>query len=260
MHPDPTENVLKSFPHIPAVSIIHGTIEGERPFLSNQIKKYVCVSQEVATFVRNEFNILEDKVTVVPNFIDLADYQYNPSISSGLSFLWAGLICKRTIRSLEAAINITARIRGAQLVVIGRQAMDVNFPNLPSIHYEGVRKITSEFLSGFNLVFAVGRTALETIATGIVVYVLGQDGSDGLVTEGNFQKFALTNFSGRTLPNPYSVRMYDIYATEIAYIMNSPKIYRRLCDSYEEIIKQFDSKKIVGEIEQVLKSFSTGWK
>lgn len=260
MHPEPTKNALKSFPHIPAVSVIHGTIKGEKPLLSDQIKKYVCVSQEVATFVRNEFNISEDRVTVVPNFIDLADYKYNPSILPGLNFLWAGLICERTIRSLEAAINITARIKGAQLVVIGRQAMDINFPNLPSIRYEGVRKITSEFLSGFNLVFAVGRTALESIATGVPVYVLGQDGSDGLVTEDNFQKFALTNFSGRTLPNPYSVRMYDIYATNIAYIMNSSKIYRRLCDSYEEIIRQFDSRKIVGEIEQVLKSFSTCWK
>ncbi|MFH1624900.1 MAG: hypothetical protein ABID54_07065, partial [Pseudomonadota bacterium] len=70
-----------------------------------------------------------------------------------------------------------------------------------------------------------------------------------------FRRYALTNFSGRTLPNPYSTRMYDIYAANIVYIMNSPKTYRRICDSYKEIIKEFDSKKVVGEIEQILRYF-----
>lgn len=252
MHPKPTEFLLERFPHVPASVIVHGTVKGEHPYISERIAKYIAVSPEVAGFLRDNFSIPGEKIQIVQNFIELDTFRPLEEISPGLRFLWVGTICERTVKSLEAAINITIRIKGSNLLIIGPMLKDVRLPDSEDIRYGGYRQISSEFLSKFNLIFAVGRTALESMATGVPVCVLGQAGGDGIVTAETLSRFELTNFSGRTLPDVYSARMYDVYAVQIAGLMNDPDLFKQVSNGYRKIIQKFDVKKAATEIENLL--------
>jgi len=250
MHPRPIMAMLEKYPNVPAIATHHGIMDGERITQPSQFQKLIVVSEEVKHHAITHSGVLPEQIEVVPNFIDLDVYPHRIIEKPPFRFLWAGRVTAYTAKALRAAMEITDKV-SARLTVLVDKIEKVKAPkNYPIEVYER-RPITSDYLSRFGLVFGSGRFALEAIATGIPVVIVGREGSDGIVRENLLSRFMYSNFSGRTYPTVYSNELYNRLAKRIEYMFKSSALYQNINKEYEHIRKLFDSEIHISKIESI---------
>lgn len=68
--PDVVIFLLQQFHYVPFVSIIHSEVRSETPIIDARISHYIAIRQPIADMLINEYNIPEEKVSLIYNPID----------------------------------------------------------------------------------------------------------------------------------------------------------------------------------------------
>ncbi len=187
-----TLTALLHFPGVPAVYFCHGWLPWEEaPPRFPRIFRYVAVDHTVRDRLVFEHGIPEDKIRVILNFVDLQRFvrrgplppkPVRALVLSNYARENDGLVA---VREACARAGIRVEVAGAG---VGR----------PSAEPE-------KLLSGYDLVFAKARSAMEAMAVGAAVVLCDRGKAGPMVTSGEFERLRRANFGIRELVDPISV-------------------------------------------------------
>jgi hypothetical protein len=181
---------IMALPGVPAIYVCHGATRADAQPRHPRIFRYVAMSGTLRLRMAVESNIPEGMIEVVPNPVNLGRFREVrvPPERPRRAFVYS--------RVVTPANRLGAAIAAAAL----RTGLEIEFLRMPG----GRRRIADPeaFLLGYDLVFASGRSAIDAMACGCAVIVLG--GATGgwaavncgeLVDETSFARLREANFT-----------------------------------------------------------------
>ncbi|MBI4927497.1 MAG: glycosyltransferase family 4 protein [Anaerolineae bacterium] len=186
-----TMTALARFPQTPAVFVCHGWIPWQEiPPVHPRIFQYVTVSDALQDRLIYQYGIAPEKITTILNSVDLERFQprlplpdhpkrvlvFNNQIAEGNKLNLIRSVCLRN---------------GLELDVVGYSVRSPSFS-------------PEKDLSKSDIVFAVGRSALEGLAVGSAVICCSIDGVAQMVTMENLERLRRNNFGIRVLTRPFT--------------------------------------------------------
>ncbi len=183
---------LDAFPGVPAVFVCHGAIPWEEaPPRHPRILRYVAISDALADHLVLRGGVPSDRVTVIPNFVDLDRFRpREPVAERPQRALVFGNRCRED--------NYLPQIRDA----CARRGIAIEARGLGVGH---VWTAPERHLGDFDVVFAVGRSALEAMAVGAAVVLCQVEGLGPMVTRDNFHALRRLNFGIAALDQPLNL-------------------------------------------------------
>lgn len=184
-------------------------------------KRVIAVSDDVRDHLIKNFKVGPDKISVIPNGIDLN--KFDPKIDSSAAEKELGfgpgdlkivyisrLMGARgeiALKLIEALPLIEEEFPGIKLAVVGegdkyneicRRAEDYNAQRKGGgVIVTGARLDTPHLMKTADVAVGVGRVALEAMAMVKPVIIAGEAGFMGILDPGNFEVAMRHNFSGR---------------------------------------------------------------
>ncbi|HEV8484822.1 MAG TPA: glycosyltransferase [Blastocatellia bacterium] len=244
-----TMTALLRFPGVPAVYFCHGWLPWEEaPPRFPRILRYVAVDNTCRDRLVYEHGIPEDRIKVLLNFVDLERFKARgplpPRPNRALVFS-----NNATEDSYVRMIRMVCERANIKLDVVGLKA------NNPLERPESV-------LGAYDLVFAKGRAALESLAVGAAVVLCDLTGIGPLVTAGEFDRLRSLNFGIRTLRDQVSeevierrIATYDRQdAAEVSRRVRATAGREAAVDQieevYREVLREFRSTSKSDPIEE----------
>lgn len=109
-HKPITENLSRLFPNTPIITTIHSeVIEIEKPFIANNVKKYIAIRPEIKDFLVKDFEIKEEDISVIYNPIDTDKFKVvnNPEKRNKKRTLFVGTIDYLRAETIVDLVNET---------------------------------------------------------------------------------------------------------------------------------------------------------
>lgn len=173
---------LASLPGVPAVYQCHGAVWREAVPRHPRIYHYLAVSRTQAERMAIESNIAPEDLTVLLNGVDL-------EVFSTVRTLPPRPLRALFYNSRHAAVSPTVMaIREAA----DRHGLAIDFVGA---HFDRVLLAPEHVLPDYDIVFASGRSAIDALACGCAVIVLGRTSCGDLVRPENYERYRQTNFS-----------------------------------------------------------------
>lgn len=194
-----TMTALARFPHTPAVFVCHGWIPWEEiPPLHPRILQYVTVSDALRDRLIYQFGIPPEKTRTILNSVDLERFSPRAPLPDvpKRALVFNNQVAEKNVLGIFQ--RVCAR-NGLELNVVGYGSQYPSYA--PEIE-----------LRKSDIVFAVGRSALESLAVGCAVVCCGVDGVAQMVTTANLENLRRNNFGIRVLNRPLTE---DILTEEI---------------------------------------------
>lgn len=170
------------FPQVPIVYACLGPFHPlEQPGLDRGLfTRFLAISQDVKANMVCYQQILAEKISVIPNFVDLSRF----TAVRPLSKKPRRVLLLTNYFKTEGIVEKACKIAGdLELKAIG-------IPN-------GAVWNVEDYLDWADVVVTSARGALQALAMGRAVVVYRPTGSDGLLTPANFEASFYHNFSGR---------------------------------------------------------------
>ena len=180
------------FPTLPIVFYSQGVL----PFLEQPpipevgIYKYLALSEETKDNIISG-GIEENKISIIRNFIDHHLFE-----------------CKNEIKDFpQKALILSGRLDSKKEKIIRGALTKLNIESIfiggrfGNVQQEELRRIIGEC----DIVFSLGRGAIESMLCGRVPLIFDYLGGDGLVTPESFNEIKKYNFSGRRYKYNFSV-------------------------------------------------------
>lgn len=187
-HHLPTLTALLRFPNVPSIYFCHGwIIDEEKPLHFPRILRYIAVSQ--ACYDRLILSgIHESKIQILLNFVDLERFTSRMPLPSKpkRALIFSNQANEQNVVPI---IRKACLMSGIQLDVVGTKA------NNSIEHPESI-------LGYYDLVFAVGKSALEALAVGAAVIVCDYERIGPMVSMNNVHQMRNLNFGLRALTQP----------------------------------------------------------
>jgi hypothetical protein len=230
--------VRAAFPHLPIVMMLHGVLpELEQPPSANlAIARLLCVSEEVLEHATrlDSFGAIPE---VVRNFVD-ADYWHTSS-----------RISPKLERVLVLSNDYPPEMRQLVEKACSLAGVDIEHVGIPENQNRDVRPA----IARADLVITLGRGAIEAMAMGRNVVVLGSRGGDGFVDERSFFEFRQRNFSGRTArisfsPSALAKEMlrYDPELSQpLRNLVHAENAESKIVDRLESIYREAAGQEVV---------------
>jgi hypothetical protein len=196
-HHLPTMTALAQLPGVPAVAFVHGSIPWEEtPVRHPQIRRYVCVSDDLRERLVTDFAIDAGIVSVIPDFVDVERFALRTAVAkTPRKALLFDNAARKSAPWVEAIRSACVR-HGLSLDIVGRDSgTAVSAPE--------------DVLPEFDIVFAKGRSAIEALSSGAAVVVCGMTGVAGLVTPENFDEYRAGNFDLAVMQPRHSAQLLD---------------------------------------------------
>lgn len=240
-HHAETMTALLHFHDTPAVFFCHGWAPwDEMPPRFPRVLRYVAVDETCRDRLLWEHAVPEERVRVVLNFVDLERFRPRPPLPEAprRALLFSNYASEAT--HLGAVREACARAHIA-LDVIG----------------EGVGRVESEpekLLGSYDLVFAKGRAALESLAVGAAVVLCDATGSGPLVTSEELPRLRRLNFGIRTLSGElqaealaaqisrYDARDADEVSRRIRAAAGRHEAVEEIVALYREVVTEYASR------------------
>lgn len=177
---------IHRFPDVPVVFLRHGWRPWqERPPLHPNIFRYFAVDGLTLKNATEKRGVPEDRISLIHNFVDLDRF----TVRGSLPYTPESAVVFNNVASESNFLPLVreaCRRSGIRLDVMGAAS------GHPCQHPE-------KKLGGYDIVFAVGRSALEALATGTAVIVCGEIGVGPMVTTANFRQLRENNFGTATM-------------------------------------------------------------
>lgn len=99
------------------------------------------------------------------------------------------------------------------------------------VNFLGQKKITGSILSNYKMIVGQGRIILETISSGTIASICGNNGYKGIINTNNFEEYAKTNFTGRNIVRKSNLEhdISGIYNNDVEV----DKLYRLVYNNYD---------------------------
>ena len=182
MHHLDAMTAIASLPGVPALYHCHGAVWRESVPKHPRIYRHLAVSTTLAERIAVEFNLAPDTITVLPNGVDLSRFRSVRSLP------------RRPARALffnsrhRPDSDTLAAIREAA----ARLQMDLDCVGTP---FGRSTREPEKLLPEYDVVFASGRSAIEALACGCAVVILGRTSCGELVRLENVASLRDRNFS-----------------------------------------------------------------
>lgn len=188
---------LAALPGVPAIYHSHGAVWKDCVVNHPRIYRYLAASRTSAHRIAVESNISPEDIEIFPNGVDIKRFTKVRRLPTQPARV---LFFNRHHAADSAAISAIREAtskRGLELDCIG--------------YYFG--RLTDEpenVLPSYDIVFASGISAIEALASGCAVVVLGRTSCGEMVQPENFDAFRETNFSIATNSPPPSVEKIEM--------------------------------------------------
>jgi hypothetical protein len=196
-----TMTALSRFPETPAIFFCHGWLPWEEiPPFHPRIIQYVTVSDALRDRLIFECGIPAEKIVTILNSVDTKRFLPRPPLPA---------IPKR-------ALVFNSQANEANILGVVRKACAQNGMDMDAIGYgSGNPSFYPETqLDDYDIIFAVGRAALESLAIGAAVICCGAEGLSQMVTTQNLKWLRRNNFGIRILNLPLTT---DSLSAEIKH-------------------------------------------
>ena len=229
-------SAMLHFSNSPAIFVCHGWLPWEeRPPRFSNIKKYIAVSELTRERILVNSGANEKDIVVIENFVDTEKFQQKPFISDTpkKALIFSNAITKNSFY-VSLVLEACKRSKIEHLSILGL----------------GVGNSTAnpeKFLFQNDIIFAVGRSAIEAMATGCAVIVADPNGLAGMVNSENFdllraKNFALASLDGKKLNIDDIVSEISKYnSTEVKKVsdlIRSKSDLKNAADRYIEVYRQ----------------------
>lgn len=197
-----------AFPDTPAINFCHGWAPWEeQPLLHPRVLRYVAVDHVCRDRLELEHGIPPNSIRVILNSVDTARFRPRPPLplrpKRALAF--GNAFDGRDSEILRAACSSS----GIQLDVAGLVS------GQPA-------QAPEKLLSGYEIVFAKARAALEAMAVGAAVILCGPRGLGPMVIPEEWDRLRIFNFGVRTLTLPLTsdtvlsqIQRYDAHSAAV---------------------------------------------
>ncbi len=213
-------------PGVPALYHCHGAVMNEMAPRHPRIYRYLAMSRTLRDRMIIETSLAPDTVEVLLNWVDLEKFRHVRQAPAKLkrAIFYNGH--HRSNSPTLAAIAQACDRLGIALETGGRK----NFLLLER---------PEEDLPKYDLVFASGKSAIDALACGCAVIVLGRNSSGPLVTPENFEDLRQVNFSlaGNCLPPLPEDVVAQIRKYSPAKNSELTRLAREVCDRERTIDK-----------------------
>lgn len=239
-----TMAALLHFPNVPCLSVIHGWLPWQEiPVHLPRVRHYVAVSQTVYDSLTSERGISPEQITILPNFVDLDRFQARivplPAQPRRAAIFSGALGRPETFAIVQEA----CQQRGISLDAFGIQAGNILTD-------------PEKALASYDIVFSIGRAAIECIALGAAVIVARPSGIAGQVTRTNYEALRRLNFDfgAEAPPQPLTVESvgaaldaYDpIEAQEVSQRLRAEADIRQAVDRltalYDQVVQDWTTQ------------------
>lgn len=183
-------------------------------------KETICISEDIRQYVINEYGVTKDKITVIPNCIDVE--KFSPEASSNTEVFTIGYISRMQETLAERAVKVAEMLSTyacekdlkIRLLIVGdgddynqvvsqindliKRISELYDKKYIEIQLLGKRMDIPELMHEMDVVVCVSRVAMEAMSSGKPVILLGGEGYEGLLSKENYNHAKGSNFTGRT--------------------------------------------------------------
>jgi hypothetical protein len=185
---------LLHFPRACGIYVCHDrTTWRDTPPVFNRILRYVAAGLNCRERILNTGHITDDKIVVIKNWVQLDRFPCRASLPSipARALVFSNYAEPGGyVESIRKACDSS----GIALEVIGR-------------HYGNTVADPGKILGNYDIVFAVGRSALEAMACGAAVVVSGMHGLGPMVNTNEMEMLRAWNFGMRCLRTPVETEL-----------------------------------------------------
>jgi SAM-dependent methyltransferase/tetratricopeptide (TPR) repeat protein len=184
--------VRRAFPRLPMVVLSHGVLPylEEPPAVDLRISRFLAVSEEVRDALVAG-GVAADSISLFRNIVD--SQRFSPSGNIVDKPAKALIISARLDERRENIIREACAKLGIAATFLGGRFGEVAPSQLP-VH-----------INNADIVFSLGRGAIEAMMCGRIPVIFDYLGGDGMVTPENLSELMKCNFSGRRYGHDYSV-------------------------------------------------------
>jgi hypothetical protein len=225
-----TMTAIAHFPNVPAVFFCHGWRNWvANPPFHPRIMRYFAVDSATLSSAVQQHGVPPDQIQLVHNFVDLDRFKQRGPLPDkpAKALIFSNYASEANYLPLVRQACLKA---GIELDTIGLTSG--NAVDRPE-----------DILRDYDLVFAVGRSALEALATGASVVICGMWGVGPMVTLKDMNKLRDQNFGSAAI---YSKPDVDAIYREICRY--NAKDSAALTKSLREVV---DIKQAVDRVEQI---------
>ncbi len=191
-----TMTALAMFPGTPALYACHGCLPWQEAApVHPRILHYLAVNDAVRDRLVFEAGVSPDKITIALNFVDLEQFRPRPALPArpAKALIFSNYASEANYVGI---IRERCELRGIRLDVAG--------------YASGSHCATPGLLLGdYDLVFARGRSAIESLAIGTAVICCDHEGMGEMVTPQNLDHLRRNNFGLRVLDRPLRADQLD---------------------------------------------------
>ncbi|HEV7734497.1 MAG TPA: glycosyltransferase [Candidatus Binatia bacterium] len=187
-----TMAALLHFPTVPALHFCHGWMAWlETPLVFPRVLRHVAVDEATRDRIVLEHGVAPERVRTLPNFVDLERFRPRPPLpaSPRRALLMSNFANEH---NYVPPVREACRRAGLAFDAIGS---GVGNPC----------KRPETILGDYDLVFAVGRSALEALAVGAAVILVARPGVGPMVSDAALEALYAQNLGYRTLTAMWSV-------------------------------------------------------
>lgn len=211
--------VRHHFPQLPIVFASLGVVPflEQPPLVDLNIHKYLAISEEVkANLIRK--GIHEARIAIFRNIVDSRRFRPVRTLNKHpqLAAIYSYKIEREKVRTVTKACAAL----GIKCSHIGKTP--------GAIHQEDL----ATRLNDADIVFTLGRGAIETMMCGKIPIVFDYQGGDGMVTTGNIDELMKCNFSGRRYAKQFTVEEM-IHEIKLYNADDAPMLQRRAIDLFD---------------------------
>lgn len=265
-------SVLTGCPYITTSHGIYSTGWG-MGLISAWGQKVIAVSEDVKKHLIAGFKVNPDKIFVIPNGIDLE--QFDPNIDSSpvekqlglkhedLKIVYISRLMgargEIALRLIKALPQIKDSFPNVKLIVVGEGDKYESIAKMANQYNEkasensvivtGARLDTPQIMNMADVAVGVGRVALEAMAMEKPVIIAGEAGFMGILKPENFELAKKHNFSGR---GSSMTTDSENIASAIKTLLSDEQLRKRLGSfGREEVAKYFSIESMTNQVLKI---------
>jgi glycosyltransferase involved in cell wall biosynthesis len=225
------------FPRLPIIFLSHGIIPflEQPPIMDLHISKYLAVSEEVKRNLIDNHKINAEKIEIFRNIVDVKRFFPLKKIKDHPQK--ALIISTRIDTEKEKIIRKTLESLNIKYKFIGGRFGWVTYDRLPN------------YLNQADIVFSLGRGAIEAMMSGTIPIVYDYLGGDGMVTPENIGEIMKNNFSGRRYHIDFTVKSLTQEIKK--YKKENGEILKKMAVNY------FGAQKRIKDMINIYKEFKS---
>lgn len=225
--------VIIGLPGVPAVYHCHGAVWRETAPLHPRIYHYLAMSRTLGERMMIEANIAPDHITAWLNTVDLKRFIHvrQPPLKPSKALFYNKIHAddSPTVQAIRAAA--------------ARLAIEVDYSGWKFAHAITQPEIE---LPKYDIVFASGKSAIDALACGCAVVVLGRTSCGAMVVPENYERLRQVNFSlpvNSPYPDPHRIEA-ELLRYDASAVANTAQRLRQDADldhNIRSLVKIYDN-------------------